>query len=88
MKKSPATVTYAIVVSCETVHINLTIVALNEIQVKCGDVLNAYTNVPVMELIWTTLGPEFGDNQGKTEIVLHALYGLKSRGAAFRNHLG
>ena len=65
-KKAPATVTYAIVVSCETVHINLTIDAFNE--VKCGNVLNAYITAPFMELIWTTLGTEFGDDQGKTEI--------------------
>ena len=42
MTKAPATLTYASVVSRETVRIALTIAALNGLQVKCGDVMNAY----------------------------------------------
>ena len=72
MTKSPAAVTYAIVVSLETVRISLTIAALNDLQVKCGDVLKAYITAPVMELIWTTLGPKFGYDQGKTEMDVRA----------------
>ena len=72
MTKAPLTVTYASVVSRETVRISLTIAALNNLQVKCGDVLKAYITAPVMELIWTTLGTKFGDDQGKTEIVVRA----------------
>jgi hypothetical protein len=33
------------------------------------------------------LGPEFGDDTGKCALIVRALYGLKSSGAAFRNHL-
>ena len=33
------------------------------------------------------MGPEFGDDQGKRAIVVRALYGIKSAGASFRNHL-
>jgi hypothetical protein len=33
------------------------------------------------------LGPEFGDDAGKLTLIVRALYGLKSAGAAFRNHL-
>ena len=65
MTKAPATLTYASVVSRETVRIVLTIAALNGLQVKWGDVMNAYTQAPVMEKIWTTLGKEFGDDAGK-----------------------
>ena len=42
MTKAPATLTYASVVSRETVRIALTIAALNGLQVKCGDAMNAY----------------------------------------------
>jgi hypothetical protein len=35
----------------------------------------------------TILGPEFGLDSGKSAIIVHALYGLKSTGAAFRAHL-
>ena len=55
MKKSPATVTYAIIVSRETVRIALTTAALNNLQVKSVDVLNTYITAPFDYLIWTTL---------------------------------
>jgi hypothetical protein len=35
--KAPATVTYASVVSCETVHLALTIASLNDLKVKVGE---------------------------------------------------
>ena len=41
MTTAPAAVTYASVVLCETICIDLTLAALNELEVKCGDVLNA-----------------------------------------------
>ena len=33
------------------------------------------------------VGPEFGDEAGRTAIIVRSLYGLKSAGASFRNHL-
>ena len=44
---APAAVTYANVVSRETVCIALNLAALNDLEVKCGDVLNAYITAPV-----------------------------------------
>ena len=88
MTQAPAAVTYASVVSRETVRIALTVAALNEVEVKCGDVENAYITAPCSERIWTTLGAEFGADAGKRAILVRALYGLKSSGAAFRKHLG
>ncbi len=85
--EAPATITYASVVSCETVRIALMIAALNDLQVKAGDVLNAYITAPCKEKVWTVLGPEFGPDAGKNAIIVRALYGLKSAGAAFRAHL-
>ena len=60
MTKLPSAVTYASVLSCETVHIALAITALNDLQVKCGNFLHAYITAPVMESIWNTLGTKFG----------------------------
>ena len=85
--EAPATITYASVVSRETVRIALMLAALNDLQVKAGDVLNAYITAPCKEKIWTVLGPEFGHEAGKSAIVVRALYGLKSAGAAFRAYL-
>ena len=84
---APATITYASVVSRETVRIALTLAALNDLEVKVGDVLNAYITAPITEKVWTILGPEFGRDAGKRAIIVRALYGLKSAGAAFRAHL-
>jgi hypothetical protein len=60
---------------------------LNDLQVKVSDIENAYITAPCSEKIWTVLGPEFGSDAGKTAIVVRALYGVKSAGASFRNHL-
>ena len=84
---APPTITYASVVSRETVRIALLMAALNDLDVKVGDVLNAYITAPITEKVWTVLGPEFGNEAGKSAIIVRALYGLKSSGAAFRAHL-
>ena len=60
---------------------------LNDLDVQCGDVINAYITAPVREKIWTVLGAEHGKDEGKKAIIVRALYGLKSSGAAFRAHL-
>ena len=45
----PATLTYASVVSRESVIIALTLAALNDLEVKTGDIQNAYLTAPVTE---------------------------------------
>jgi hypothetical protein len=70
-------------VSHQMVHLDLTIASLNDLEVKVGDVLNAYIATPVREKVWTVLGPDFGHDAGKSAIIVRALYGLKSAGAAF-----
>jgi Reverse transcriptase (RNA-dependent DNA polymerase) len=87
MTETPASVTYASVVSRESVRIALTLAALNDLEVKTADIENAYLTAPVGEKIWCRLGPEFGADAGKKAIIVRALYGLKSAGASFRNHL-
>ena len=74
-------------VSRKSVRVDLTFAALNDLEVKMDNIENAYLTEPVSKKIWTVLGPEFGDNQGKQAIVVQALYGLKSAGASFWNHL-
>ncbi len=83
LTKAPATITYASVVSRETMRLALTFVSLNDLEVKVGDVLNAYITAPVKEKVWTTPGPEFGLDSGKSAVIVRALYGLKSADAAF-----
>jgi hypothetical protein len=69
------------------VRIALTLAALNDLDVKMADIENAYLAAPITEKVWTVLGPEFGDDSGKRALIVIALYGLKSAGPAFRNHL-
>jgi len=87
MTEQPAVMTYASVVSRETVRIALTIAALNDLEVKAADIQNAYLTAPCEEKIFTILGAEFGPDQGKKAIIVRALYGLKSAGASFGRHL-
>ena len=61
--------------------------ALNALEVKCGDVMNAYITASITEKVWNILGPKFGSDQGKKTLTVRALYGLKSAGSAFRTHL-
>ena len=75
------------IVEHSAVHIALTLAALNDLELKCGDVLNAFITAPVKEKIWTYLGPEHGEDEGKKDIIFRAVYGLKSSGATFRAHL-
>jgi hypothetical protein len=69
------------------VRISLTLAALNDLDVKMADIENAYLTAPITEKVWTVFGPEFGDDAGKRALIVRALYGLKSAGADFRNHL-
>ncbi len=87
MTIAPATITYASVASHETVHIALLMATSNDLNVKVGDVLNAYITAPITEKVWTLFRPEFGIDTGQRAIIVHALYGLKSAGAAFCMHL-
>ena len=78
MPETPKCMTYSSVFGRETVRISLTISGLNDLQVKAGDVMNAYVTAPCSKKIWTVLGKEFGTDQCKKTIIVRALYGLKS----------
>ena len=87
MVETPSFLTYASVVSRDTVRIALTIAALHDLDVKAADVQNAYLTAPTTEKVWTICGQEFGPDAGKKAIIVRALYGLKGSGASYRNHI-
>ena len=87
MTEAPASITYESVVSRDSVRVALTISDLRELEVKVADIINAYLCAPNTEKNWTVLGPEFGDDTGKKAFIVRALYGQKSSGASFRNHI-
>jgi hypothetical protein len=55
MTKALATITYASIVFRETICIALLMAALNDLNVKVGDVLNAYITAPIIEKVWKVL---------------------------------
>jgi hypothetical protein len=71
----PGVMTYTSVVSQESVCIALTIAALNDLEVKASDVMNAHLQVPCKEKVWTILGTEFGGDASKKAIIVQAFYG-------------
>jgi hypothetical protein len=61
---------------------------LNDLEVFAADIQKAYLTSPCKDKKYTILGEEFDpDRKGKKKIIVQALYGLKSAGASFRNHL-
>ena len=66
----PASLTYASVVSRESVRIALTIAALNGLEVKTSDIECAYLTAPTTEKLYTILGDEFGADVGKLAVIV------------------
>jgi len=80
--------TYSSVVTRESIRIAFLIAALNEFDILAADVGNAYLQAPAREKVHTTAGPEFGPSRvGQTVIIVRAMYGLKSSGAAWHAQL-
>ena len=55
-------------------RIALLMAALNDVDIWAADALNAYITAPCREKIWTTLGKEFGDDCGRKDCGLHAVW--------------
>ena len=85
---NPIGSTFTGVVSRESVRIAFTYAALNDLQVFAGDIRNAYLQAPSSQKDYVVCGLEFGiKNIGKVALIDRALYGGKSAGWDFRNHL-
>jgi hypothetical protein len=79
--------TYSSVVSRDSVRIGFLIAALNGLEILAADIGNAYINADVREKVYFIAGDEFGAmRKGKPVIIVKALYGLKTSGAAWRAH--
>jgi hypothetical protein len=79
--------TFASVVSRDSVRIAFLSAALNDLDILAADVQNAYLNAPTTEKVYTTAGKEFGKDAGRPVLIVRALYGLKSSGARWRDHI-
>ena len=80
--------TFAGVVSRESVCIAFTYAALNDLSVCAGDILNAYLQAPSSQKPYIICSAVFGiENIGKRALIKRALYGGKTAGKDFRDHL-
>jgi hypothetical protein len=88
MTDPPDTITYSSVASQDSIKIAFLIAALNDISIQMCDIGNAYLNALPREKVYTMAGAEFGNELlGRNVLIVRALYGLKSSGAAWCSHL-
>ena len=74
---------------CNIRHIRICIflAELNGLLMCACDVGNAYLEAMTREQLYIVAGPEFGELEGHTLIIVKALYGLRSSGARWPEHL-
>lgn len=80
----PATLTYSLVVSRESVRIALTIDALNGFKLLAYDIQNTFLTTKCIDKFYTRARPEFGSNHGKLMLITLSIYGLRASGATLR----
>ena len=74
--------------SRDSIRIAFTLAALNDLDVLPADVQGAYLNAPTKEKAYTIAGLEFGaNNVGRLVLFVRALYGLKSSGVRWVDHM-
>ncbi len=77
----PVESVYSSVVSLRGVRICAFLAELNDLDLWAADVGNAYLEALTKEKVYIIAGPEFGEREGHTLIILKALYGMRSSGA-------
>jgi Reverse transcriptase (RNA-dependent DNA polymerase) len=81
-------ITFASVVSRDSIQIAFLVAALNDLEILSADISGAYLNVKAAEKVYTLAGKEFGlEKEGRVVVISHALYGLRSSGSAWRDHM-
>jgi len=88
MTDPPIHMTYSSVVARDSVRLAFLIAALNDLDLLAADIGNAYLNAPTKEKVYTVCGLDFGQQYiGRVAVIVKALYGLKSSGAAWHQML-
>ncbi len=82
------TLSFARVVSRESIRISLTYAALLGLPIWGADIRNAYLQAPSLEKHFIICGPKFGiENKERVALVCHALYDGKVAGRDFWHNL-
>ena len=84
---TPVDSVYSSVVSLRGIRILTFIAELNGMEVWATDIGNAYLESKTKEKVYIVAGPEFGEREGHTLIIVRALYGLKSSGLRWSERL-
>ena len=88
MTAPPSSMTYASIVSRESVRIAFLLAALNDCEILAGDIGNAYLYAKTTEKIYYRAGLEWGlAMKGQVCVIVRALYGLKTSANAWRSHM-
>lgn len=83
----PSSLTYASVVSRDSVRIAFLVAALNNLNILAGDIQNAYLHAKTKEKLFFYAGDEWKADKDKVVLIVRALYGLKSSALMWRNAL-
>ena len=84
---TPVDSVYSGVVSLPGIRIVTFLAELNDLELWGTDIGNAYLESYTKEKVAFVAGPEFGEKEGHTFIILKAQYGLKSSGARWHDRL-
>ena len=79
--------TYASVVSRDSVRIGFLLAALNDLNILAGDIQNAFLHAQTKEKLFFFACDEWGASKGRRVLIVRALYGLKSSAYASRAEL-
>jgi hypothetical protein len=71
---------YSGVVSLHGLRLLVFLAELNGLQTWATDIGNAYLEAETLESCFIVAGPEFGENEGHTLVIIKALYSLRTSG--------
>lgn len=83
----PESLTYASVVSLNSVRLGFHIATLNGLKVLAGDIHNSYLNAPTPEKNYFIAGPQWKSDQEQHINIVRVLYELRTSGLAFWNYV-
>jgi hypothetical protein len=77
----PLASVYSSVVSLKGLRMTIFLAELNDLDLWCTDIGNAYLEATTDEKVYILAGNEFAEREGHTLIIHRALYGLRTSGA-------
>lgn len=87
MTDPPKDSVYSGVVSLRSLRVVAMLAELNGLDLWAADVGNAYLEADTKETVYVVGTAEFGELEGHTLIITRALYGLRTSGARWHEHL-